>query len=951
MAINLSDFLADFGTPFCKAIVEQWRKAKRWSWKKTEVAFKHRLQYDIQSLILANKTDPISVNFTPNGNYWKAHIFGEEHEWVVTNKSPTFPPKYNALFIDLDIKETVCENREELLATAIETWWILGMEPTWVLRKEWWPHVYWIIDPEDRMEADKLFSIQEFEDILKYVATRFVGGDESVWRMTGFMRMPNTLHRKKSNLEKVGANPLPVKLYQRYDGKLQEEYNEEKKNYITIDKLIALLELSKGEEHIKKDTRLITMHLNKFITSMVDNISFPEILEALKKYPRRYIAKKSEEKIFNEKKYVFELDWTNINLAFEDWTKIYTDGYKFKEWKDKRDISFINSFTKQWTALMYDNYERPKGNVYSFLKWYFGNNTQKVLEFLKNEFDINISNIDYEELDAKDKTFARGESVLLCKHNEWVSLEERKTLPNWQLVLVMNKIFDTPLMPVWYIETNITDDFMESPDINKVYIFNDLKNNRQVTLKRFNTKATFNKHINRLWLHCYSNEDIVATMFSILDRQKEWTIPLIQHITYNGVYEDFVMLWWKIIHKQPNFDHKKYFFNPIFDFEVASELKQITPKQFICKMQSLFDDKFIFLPILQCSAMMLMNVWKDELKLMIYPSILFTWETGKGKSTIVDIMKSYAGYIGKARELSLSWWSSTAQPVRQKATDNSILFLEEVTWEINPKTEASVRAIINRDIWALWLSWWKNAIYNFRSPVLALWQRTFSEDSINNRFLIIDMDHQKKRGTQKEVNELKTFSCYKYIYEKLYQNWHLIKELYEKYSEKLIESELMHRARDSIIFIFIMNEFLDLNIPFETLLEHVNYHLNNVWLQKPKQEVSPELAFKNVLVSWFLKKAIFGTHTDIDNNKKTRYELYFADSYLEQNRAKIHSSVAFFNEKAREEWRPDVMYMINNMLVITVTEVGAAKVDEVLDIIMKWLVKAAKWVLTYVPSL
>lgn len=364
-----------------------------------------------------------------------------------------------------------------------------------------------------------------------------------------------------------------------------------------------------------------------------------------------------------------------------------------------------------------------------------------------------------------------------------------------------------------------------------------------------------------------------------------------------------------------------------------------------------FDERFVYLPLLQFSAMMLMNVWKDKLRIPIYPSLLFTGTTGKGKSTIVDIFKSYGGYFWKSREFSLWGKTTSPQPIKQAATDNSILFLEELTGIVNPATEQAVRWIINRDVWSTWIAAGKNAVYKFKSPILALGQRTFTEDSINNRFVILDMDHQTKRGTQNALNIIKWFSCYKYIYEKYYQNPDLIKSLYEKYAEKLIDSELIHRARDVVIFAFIMNEFLEVNIPFETLMSHVNRHLRNVWLEKPKQDTSPELVFKNVLISWFMKRAVFWTFNEIENNRKSRYELHFSDDYLEQNRAKIHSSVAFFNDKAKEEWRDDVMYMIWNMLVITVTEVNASRVDAVLDMIMKRVVKATKWVLTYVPTL
>jgi hypothetical protein len=59
----------------------------------------------------------------------------------------------------------------------------------------------------------------------------------------------------------------------------------------------------------------------------------------------------------------------------------------------------------------------------------------------------------------------------------------------------------------------------------------------------------------------------------------------------------------------------------------------------------------------------------------------------------------------------------------------------------------------------------------------------------------------------------------------------------------------MHRARDVVIFLFIMNDFLEMDIPFEKLLEQVKRHLRNVGLDKPKKEISPEIQFKNVLIS------------------------------------------------------------------------------------------------------
>lgn len=939
MQVELKHFLPDFGTPICRALPENW-------WK--QVSFKTELQYNVETLIEANKIEPISIMFTPNWNYGNAFVEWEKIAWVVKKSSDMFPPKYNALFVDLDIKYTVCKNRDELFAHAKDTRELLWIEPTWITKKSWWPHMFFVIDPKDREEADKLFTVNEFESIMEYVATMFIWWDSSVARMTAYMRIPNTFHRKKANIETEGINPLKTKLFQWYDWKLQSEYDENKKNYITIQQLLALKVLAKENEMIPADEKSTTRHLNDFVKQAIKQISFQDLLTALIKYPRKYISHKADDQAFNGKDYYFELNGTAINLRFIDGWLLETKGYKLKDvpmWS--RDVSFVNNFTQNNWTLIYNNYERPRGNIFSFSKNYFWWDVTRALKFFKTEFDIEISNIDTSQLTSEDKLLSRGGNKILC-NKEGVHLEYQKNMPKWQILVLMKQIFDIPLKPLGYMNSYLNDEFMETPDMNKVYIFFDEFNQRRIVLKRFNTKAAFNKYINKIWLHCYAEEDIVATMFSVLDH---CNLPELKEIVHNGVYEDFVLLWWKIVHKLNKFNPEKYFINTTFNYEIASDVTQINPKEFCELMLECFDEKFVYLPILQFSAMMLMNVWKDKLKIPIYPSLLLTGTTGKGKTTLVDIIKSYGWYYGKSREFSLWGRATSPQPIKQAATDNSVLFLEELTGIVNPATEQAVRWVINRDTWSTWIASWRNAVYRFKSPILALGQRTFTEDSINNRFVILDMDHQKKRGTQQQLNELKYFSCYDYVYETYYKNPELIKSLYEKYAEKLIASNLVHRARDVVIFAFIMNDFLWLDIPFETLMEHVNRHLRNVWLEKPKQETSPELIFKSVLVSWFIKRSIFWTFSDIEKNSKTRYELHFAEDYLEQNRAKIYSSIAFFNDKAKEEWKDDAMYMINSMLVITINDVNAGKVDIVLDMIMKRLTKATKWVLTYVPTL
>jgi len=938
--MQIQEFLLSFGTPLIKLVPEKWR------WKIWSV--NRWLCYSLEALLEINKKEPFSVNFTPNGNFGNYVEEGEKISWLLTDKFIPLKPVYNALYVDIDLSHTVYNDPKELFELTKETFKELWMEPSFIVVKNWWPHIYWIIDPQQRELIDKNISEKEFANISKYLWWLFVWWDLWLWQVNRVMRLPNTRHRKKSN-ELDWKNPVMTQVFQWYDNDIHLELDEKKMNFIGMSEISWLIERSKDIKLIEESHKQVIKRLSKVIEVETQSISFETVFEKLKKYPRivkmsMFWSKKWDYIHLDWKQYYFALEWKNIGIQIVNWELIRTHRYKLKTWWDHE---FVNNFMEMWTWEDYSIYDRPRWSIYSFLFNYFARDKWRMMKFLEKEFNIDLSTIKTEDLMEWDKLFIAGDSKLLFTKS-WVNIETIKTTANWGTAIMNKNIFDVTLLPLWYAETNLNEDYLETKEINKIYVFQDVQNNRNIILKRYNTKANFNKYVNRMWLYCYWDDDSMWLFFSILDKQN---LPKLDLISLNWVYSTFVMLWWHIIYKTENFDESDYFFSNTFTYRVAKDNKQITPMEFIEKMRECFDDKFIYIPILQYSAMMLMNVWQDKVEVPIYPALLFTGTTGKWKTTIVELLKSYWWYYSKDREFSLWGSATTAQLVKQAAVDNSILFLEEVTGIINPKVEQSIRAIINRDRWWVGLSWWKNAYYNFKSPILALWQRTFIEDSINNRFAIIDMDHQKKRWTQDQLEEMKTYSCTNYIYEKLYGNWEVIKSLHKKYSELLINSDLQHRSRDVIVFSFIMNEFLGIDIPFDTLIEQVKRHLKNVWLEKPKVEISPEAIFKTVLIEWFMKRQITWTYSDLDNNSKSRYEIFITSEFMEQNRAKIYSSIAYFNEKAQEFKVPEPMFMAWNILTINIMEIQQSLVDRVLSWIMLWVWKTSKWILSYVPSM
>ena len=218
----LDYFIKDFWNPIYK-----WLNEIGWKW---EVDFNAKLQYSLEVLLEINKNEPVAVLFTPNWNYWNAFVEWESINWIITKNSTLYPPKFNSLYVDIDIKHTTYQSLEEVIKQSKETRESLWIEPTRAGNKYWGPHLFWIIHPDDRVEIDSLFSVEEFERILEYVSLQFDWWDKSVARMTWLMRLPTTLHWKKSNVDKIWTTPLATKLYQYYNWEFQEEYNPEKKN-------------------------------------------------------------------------------------------------------------------------------------------------------------------------------------------------------------------------------------------------------------------------------------------------------------------------------------------------------------------------------------------------------------------------------------------------------------------------------------------------------------------------------------------------------------------------------------------------------------------------------------------------------------------------------------------------------------------------------------------------
>ena len=174
-------------------------------------------------------------------------------------------------------------------------------------------------------------------------------------------------------------------------------------------------------------------------------------------------------------------------------------------------------------------------------------------------------------LEETDKILQRWSTKLLC-NKDWLFIEYQKQV--WtesnKLVIVLTKIFDINLTPIWFIRSKLNEEWNETTEENKLYVFYDNLNKRRVILRRYSTKSSFNRYVNWLWIHSYADEDILALMFNVLDRIN---LREIKEIRYNGMYENFVLLWWDIIYKNKDYLDDDYYINTRFKYQITQNKK------------------------------------------------------------------------------------------------------------------------------------------------------------------------------------------------------------------------------------------------------------------------------------------------------------------------------------------------------------------------------------------
>ena len=820
----------------------------------------------LEDALEINSSSPFSVNFTPNWNFWSVNTI-----WKPTTRKASDVGTVwiiNALFIDIDLKGLHWETMESLYSLITKTIYTYKVTPTFIVQSWGGYHLYWIIDQSIRAGL----TLETVRPITEYFQRIFPWADKSCkFTVDRLMRLPTSNHRKT-------WEPILVDVIQ---------YNEDAIiNKEAIDK--ALMFLAREEEMGRVEAKARTLHwLVEF--DKCKDIPMPKVFEALP--TRKYMW-------FN---YSFCLEWEEI-AAIINWVKVKTDWYKYnKVW------NFVNCFSFSEHPLE----ERPRWWPYSFVYYYFDKSAFDTNKFFTEKFWIRFL--------AKDEKWDEYVVQEFEKDDYKIEITNKKTTMSYQISLASGKkrttckeLFKVPIEVIWKWKTKYKFDFSELDSDQFAYIFNICW--KQTLVHRIPTKKKFNEYYSST-LFYYWEDDHLWYLFEAID--KSTSVQEMEIIMKNWIYDWYTLLWWeKIVVKKDT--------NACIIPNLPFRLKiwdQVSVKEALDDFIKIYKPEIAVPAFLQTLALAGMNLRNLD---TIYPWLLLTWMSWHWKTQMCHLLKWLIWYETKAREYSLP--HITPQPLSQYATDYSILFLEELTKEVNPKTEETLRNIINRNKGWRWIANW-NLFYNFCSWLFVTWERTFKDFSLNNRFVILTIDKQFWQPNWKDhFNKVASSVCTEEVYWIYYKVKDTINKTYKDINKELSSETDNKRAIDVRSFIFVVNRIFDLWISQKDLKSYMNINLKRTWLLW-NNDTNESMELLSILNRWVFRREFIYMITDFWWNVQHSFQP--ADDSAFQ---KSISTLNFLSLKINEKCWSDVM-SVNNYWILFNIKASSPEIDVIVKIL------------------
>lgn len=873
--------------------------------------FSYSKKKSLNVLIEANKSKPMWLFFQPNWNIWVLNNnLSSWEKWIRWDKNAQ-SDSYNALRIDFDIKDTNITCMDEYYKKIIGYMQIYAMRPSLMSKSWWWYHAYYVIKPEDRTKVYKLWK-KNFLLLIRFINNLFrnkfpLWWDASSVSLDKLMRVPWSLHKK--------GEPKIVECFSITEDRERSDDLENINLFSFQHYQHALKQIDDFDTSFKSKKKL-EWTIKKEVAQSIASLSFPDVFSKLERYPR--VNSKGE-------KYFFQINTDRtISIVYKD--HVYNpDGYKYmpSEWW------YVNNFTDQY----YDIKERPRWPMLPFLYHYFGS-MYKVNSFLKKEFDLSVfSDVSGEEIDDEDIY------MKIDMDDYEVSFTSRRVIVQYILTtgdkqkVIEKTVIKKPIAVTWRAYTYKNQQWLDTDKKRYIYVF--VVDGEIIKMERQVTKLNFNKVSDRMFW--YGNDDELGMFFEALDACDD--IDNLDPIEDHWYHKNWLYLLWRLVMWSDE--------NTLLCIKKTEdkmyEGEQVPTKEYLKKLQCVWTDKYAVPSFLQILAMCWLNKRTD---MTIYPSLLLTGTTTSGKSTLAKYLKQAIWYDDKTRTRTLQWMS--AQPVKKYMSDTQIIHREEITGEMKAWVEPLLRNLVNRDGTETWTYWWENIVYDLRSPVIATWERAFTEESINNRFLCIPMSPKVWHAWWKPES-LDWYTSRKYIYE----NW-MVEDrhrdiCYKRRRWLRKESDLSDRQSDVRWYVFAMNEMFDMWFDTSELVEHARKHLSMMWFGK-KKKWDPYKRFQSLLVRWLATKKIAMSYYSSGMwSENYVFDIFFIDERFEQ------SQRAVLNQMVSElkEYDIKIEYSFSNITVRFQDSVDSPPADKVICNLLlynirpqfKYVINHVTWIL------
>ena len=729
--------------------------------------------YDLPTVMTANEEHPYGVFFTPNWNLGK-----KNHVWEKIKRSKVdVDDTISAFYIDIDLRDSSFKSLESLYSHILE---VIQKDklPVQYIVKSWWGfHLYLFITPEERNQVYKTYH-DKFKLIQVELSKLFDWWDPNSHSLNKLMRMPGSQHWKS-------WFPLDVELYHRKDTGYEKVLN---KDEIVLDTKLCISDdnIASFLNNIKKVTIVPDKWTLDVWVKKINDLKIKDVIYALQKYPRKY----------KEELYTFHTSGTRIWYE-KGWESYYPDWYK---------INIGSNYVHNFSMTGHPIEERPRGSVYSFLYHYFHRIRSDMYKFLKEAY-----NIDFNEKTLLKIKASKGDIEF---DTEWVTYKKIITKDD-SIQEVESVLFDSPITVLGVAKSKY-ELLWEAQQENMYYLIRNIQSWEEFLIDFTEDRKKFNRTYGRFWLmFLWSEMDILDFFMGMNKAVEQWVLKELDLKYLNGYYPNFYLIWDNII---------DWDFNVIKweDSDLLVKTQEIVTNwdktyidldEYWRKFREILSDRVSVLSLLWYITLLLWDkFWVPQLRKykqqVMIPWLFLSWKTKSWKTHTITTLKESSNLLYESRKLTVK--STTPQPLKQAATDDFLLHLEEYTWQIGEVKESILRDILNKGKTSRGMITWDNVEYVYRAWLLIDWEVLPDSESVINRNIVIPMFMQDKKGTSEKLAWFKNISFFKHFIQEIYWHKHDILKLYKQAEVQLLKIWVTDRANSLYSYLLTVNSMFNI---------------------------------------------------------------------------------------------------------------------------------------------